>query len=526
MIVAREPFSASVPRRTRRSWTCARGWCCPGSSTRTCTSRRCGRSAGSGCRCSTGWRSARCPRRRGSPTRRTPPRWPPTSSPGWCGPGPRRRWSSARTSPGAVDALFTESARVGLRVTSGLVLSDRILREDLFTTPDRAYDEGLELAKRWHGQGRTRYAVTPRFSLSCTDGAAGVGGCAAGGRAGPLVHLAPQRERRGDRGRAAAVRLRLHDVLRAGRAAGAAERARAQRAPDAAGAALARPPRRGGRALPDVERRPRQRAVPARTRTSPSASGWRSAPTSAPGPASRCSRRGCRPTSSSSCSAARGTGSPRGTCCTWPPPPAPTCSGSRRSIGDFSVGKEFDALWLRPSSGCTLDVALRHAGLARGRAGQGVRAGRARPTWPRRGSPASRSTGCLNRPADPDGRRRWRAGRAGRREGGPARGCGRAALPGCAVPRRLGRGEHVEPVLDRLSCEPGPRPVGLDQRARVRLDPEHQEPAVLRRGEPRPQRAGGLLEVAGLEVGQEGSSSSRRARASSSRTRPSLDSKR
>ncbi len=69
----------------------------------------------------------------------------------------------------AVDALFTEATRVGLRVTSGLVLSDRILREDLFTTPERAYDEGLELAKRWHGQGRTRYAVTPRFSLSCSD---------------------------------------------------------------------------------------------------------------------------------------------------------------------------------------------------------------------------------------------------------------------------------------------------------------------------------------------------------------------
>jgi guanine deaminase len=69
----------------------------------------------------------------------------------------------------AVDALFTEATRVGLRVTAGLVLSDRILREDLFTTPDRAYEEGLELTKRWHGQGRTRYAVTPRFSLSCSD---------------------------------------------------------------------------------------------------------------------------------------------------------------------------------------------------------------------------------------------------------------------------------------------------------------------------------------------------------------------
>ena len=30
-------------------------------------------------------------------------------------------------------------------------------------------------------------------------------------------------------------------------------------------------------------------------------------------------------------------------------------------IGDFSVGKEFDALWLRPPAGSTLEVALHHA---------------------------------------------------------------------------------------------------------------------------------------------------------------------
>lgn len=70
---------------------------------------------------------------------------------------------------GAVDALFTEADRVGLRVTSGLVVSDRTLREDLLTTPQRAHDEGLELARRWHGVRRSRYAVVPRFSLSCTE---------------------------------------------------------------------------------------------------------------------------------------------------------------------------------------------------------------------------------------------------------------------------------------------------------------------------------------------------------------------
>jgi guanine deaminase len=69
---------------------------------------------------------------------------------------------------GAVDVLFEQAARVGLRLTTGLVVSDRLLREDLLTTPQRAYDEGLRLAQRWHEVGRNRYAVIPRFSLSCS----------------------------------------------------------------------------------------------------------------------------------------------------------------------------------------------------------------------------------------------------------------------------------------------------------------------------------------------------------------------
>jgi guanine deaminase len=69
----------------------------------------------------------------------------------------------------AVDVLFAAASDAGLRITSGLVVSDRQLREDLLTTPSRAYDEGLALARRWHGSGRNRYAVIPRFSLSCSD---------------------------------------------------------------------------------------------------------------------------------------------------------------------------------------------------------------------------------------------------------------------------------------------------------------------------------------------------------------------
>jgi guanine deaminase len=72
--------------------------------------------------------------------------------------------------PDAQDALFTEADRVGIRIASGLVVSDRRLRDDLHRSPHQAFEEGAALADRWHGVRRIRYAVTPRFSLSCSDG--------------------------------------------------------------------------------------------------------------------------------------------------------------------------------------------------------------------------------------------------------------------------------------------------------------------------------------------------------------------
>ena len=70
----------------------------------------------------------------------------------------------------AVDVMFEAADLWGLRVTTGLVTSDRILPAELLTTPARAYEESRSLASRWHGKGRLRYAVTPRFSLSASDG--------------------------------------------------------------------------------------------------------------------------------------------------------------------------------------------------------------------------------------------------------------------------------------------------------------------------------------------------------------------
>lgn len=71
--------------------------------------------------------------------------------------------------PSAMEVFFEEAERSRLRIAAGLVVSDRELRDDLHVDPETAYRESRTLAERWHGRGRLRYAVTPRFSLSCSD---------------------------------------------------------------------------------------------------------------------------------------------------------------------------------------------------------------------------------------------------------------------------------------------------------------------------------------------------------------------
>ena len=48
-------------------------------------------------------------------------------------------------------------------------MSDRKLRPDLLSSPETALADSADLILRWHDRGRLRYAVTPRFSLSASD---------------------------------------------------------------------------------------------------------------------------------------------------------------------------------------------------------------------------------------------------------------------------------------------------------------------------------------------------------------------
>ncbi len=69
----------------------------------------------------------------------------------------------------ATAALFEAAKACGLRVVSGLVLSDRFLRPELHQTPDVAYRESSRLIREYHNVAHLRYAVTPRFALSASD---------------------------------------------------------------------------------------------------------------------------------------------------------------------------------------------------------------------------------------------------------------------------------------------------------------------------------------------------------------------
>ncbi len=69
----------------------------------------------------------------------------------------------------SVDAFFSAAQTRRLRMICGKVLMDRNAPDYLTDTPESGYRESKELAERWHGVDRLRYAVTPRFAPTCSD---------------------------------------------------------------------------------------------------------------------------------------------------------------------------------------------------------------------------------------------------------------------------------------------------------------------------------------------------------------------
>ena len=308
-----------------------------------------------------------------------------------------------------MDELFAAAERRGLNITSGLVLSDRILRPDLLNSPQTALADSADLILRWHDRGRLRYAVTPRFSLSASDEMLDACAELLGKGVWFTSHINENlAEIATVAGLFPGARHYLDTYARHGLVTARSVFAHNVHPADAELALLAEA-RRVGRALPDQQLRPGQRAVPAAPARRARNSVSRSAPTWARAPACSCPRRRCRPTSSSSCSAPPG----------LPLTPAhllylATRAGARalgldHRVGDFAVGKDFDAVWLRPGRGqhaggqpaprprhdrrAGQDLRPGHPGgrgrgVDPGRAGRRSVRGRPWPGW--RGRPASR----------------------------------------------------------------------------------------------------------------------------------------
>jgi len=71
--------------------------------------------------------------------------------------------------PSSVEAYFAEAERRGMLMLGGKVLMDRNAPEGLRDTAQQGYDESKALIDAWHGRGRLRYAISPRFAITSTE---------------------------------------------------------------------------------------------------------------------------------------------------------------------------------------------------------------------------------------------------------------------------------------------------------------------------------------------------------------------
>jgi guanine deaminase len=71
-------------------------------------------------------------------------------------------------SPNSADALFAAAHRRGVGMIAGTAIMDRNGPPALLAAAHDSIAASRDLIRRWHGTGRQRYAVTPRFAITST----------------------------------------------------------------------------------------------------------------------------------------------------------------------------------------------------------------------------------------------------------------------------------------------------------------------------------------------------------------------
>ena len=70
--------------------------------------------------------------------------------------------------PASAEALFTAAHARDMAMIAGKVMMDRNAPPAVLDTPQQGYADSKALIERWHGRGRQRYAITPRFAITST----------------------------------------------------------------------------------------------------------------------------------------------------------------------------------------------------------------------------------------------------------------------------------------------------------------------------------------------------------------------
>ncbi|MBI1907539.1 MAG: guanine deaminase [Rhodocyclales bacterium] len=75
----------------------------------------------------------------------------------------------ATVHPQSVDAIFAAAAARNMCMLAGKVMMDRNAPDYLTDTAESSHADSQALIERWHGKGRARYAITPRFAPTSTE---------------------------------------------------------------------------------------------------------------------------------------------------------------------------------------------------------------------------------------------------------------------------------------------------------------------------------------------------------------------
>ncbi|HEX9449509.1 MAG TPA: guanine deaminase [Dongiaceae bacterium] len=69
----------------------------------------------------------------------------------------------------SAEALFAEAASRNMAMVTGKTLMDRNAPDYLRDDPESAARDTTDLYRSWHGKGRARYAITPRFAITSSE---------------------------------------------------------------------------------------------------------------------------------------------------------------------------------------------------------------------------------------------------------------------------------------------------------------------------------------------------------------------